>query len=103
MPKSPFPKEVYSKNAEIYKLLANPIRLEILNIIKNNEVNVDELSKIIGIRKANTSQHLAVLRHLKVVKIRRDGKNTFYKITDPRIVEPCRILKDLWAKRSVSS
>lgn len=94
---SPFPKEVYEKNAEIYKIMANPKRLEILNIIKDQEVGVDELSKVIGINKANTSQHLAVLRHLKIVSSKRMGKNVFYKLVDPRIVEPCRILKEIWS------
>lgn len=59
---SPYKKEVYERNAEIYKLMANPIRLEILNIIKEDEVSVDNLSQLIGIRKANTSQHLSILK-----------------------------------------
>ncbi len=92
---SPFPKATYERNAEIYKVLANPKRLEILNILKTNEISVDELAKEIKIRKANLSQHLALLRHVKLVKIRRDGKNVFYSIVDPRIVEPCKILHDL--------
>ncbi len=96
---SPFPKEVYEKNAQIYKLLANPKRLEILNIIKNNEATVDKISEIMGIRKANTSQHLAILRYLKVVTVRRNGKNAFYKIANPKLVEPCKILRDLWGEK----
>lgn len=95
---SPFPKDVYSRNAQIYKILANPIRLEILNIIKNSEATVDQISETVGIRKANTSQHLAILRFLKVVTTRKEGKKVFYKITDSRIVEPCKILKELWGK-----
>ncbi len=95
--KSPFPKAVYHRNAHLYKILANPKRLEILNILKHHEVSVDELSKILGIPKANTSQHLALLRYARVVKVRRNGLNVYYKIANPRIVEPCRILKDLWS------
>ena len=100
-PRSPFPKEVYQRNAEIYKLLANPIRLEILNIIKTREATVDELSDIVGIRRANTSQHLSILRYLKVVKVRRNGKNIYYRIANPLIVEPCRILKEIWGDASL--
>lgn len=99
--KSPFPKEVYERNAQIYKLMANPIRLEILNIVKNHEVTVDKLSELIGIRKANTSQHLSILRYLKLVKVRRNGKNAFYKIMNPKIVKPCQILKDLWGNQTL--
>ena len=94
--KSPFPKEVYSRNAQIYKTFANPTRIEIMNIIRVKEVSVDELSRVIGISKSNTSQHLAILRHLKIVQMRRKDHNILYKLSDPRIVEPCRILRKLW-------
>jgi len=93
--KSPYSKDVYKKNAMIYKVLANAKRLEILNIVKDKEANVNDLSAILGTRKSNTSQHLAYLRYLGLVSARRDGKNIYYKITDPRIVEPCKIFKEL--------
>jgi ArsR family transcriptional regulator, virulence genes transcriptional regulator len=87
---------VYSKNAEIYKIFAHPTRLEIMNIIRYQEVCVDTLAKVVGIRKSNASQHLAILRHLRLVEIRRKDHNTLYRLADPRIVEPCQILRKLW-------
>jgi DNA-binding transcriptional ArsR family regulator len=93
-------KEIYQRNAEIFKLLANPIRLEILDILKSNETSLDELSEKIGIRKPNTSQHLAVLRYLKIVKVRKEGQKAFYSIADKRITEPSKILQKLWGKES---
>ncbi len=99
--KSPLPQEAYNKNADIYKILANPKRLEVLNILKKREVGVDELLKITKISKANLSQHLALLRHNGLVKTRRHGLNIFYKIVDPRIVEPCKILHNLRHRRMV--
>ena len=93
---SPYPKAVYAKNAEIYKILAHPTRLEIMNIIRNKEVCVDQLAQLVGIRKSNVSQHLSILRHLKVVQTRRKNHNTLYKLVDPRIVEPCQVLRKLW-------
>ncbi len=93
--KSPYPKEVYENNARVYKLLANAKRLEILNIIKGREASVKELAEALKIRMPNVSQHLAILSYLRLVKSRREGKSVFYKITDPRIVESCRIFKEL--------
>ncbi len=93
--KSPLPQEAYNKNANIYKILANPKRLEVLNILKQGEVGVDKLLKITKLSKANLSQHLALLRHNGLVQTRRDGLNIFYTIVDPRIVEPCKILHQL--------
>lgn len=96
--KQPLPRVAYEKNAEIYKILANSKRLEILNLLREQEMSVEELIKILGITKANVSQHLALLRHAKLVTVRRDGLNGFYNIIDPRIVEPCRILHQLAIK-----
>lgn len=93
---SPFPKPVYARNAKIYKILANSTRLEILNSIKHRELSVEDLVQITGQRKANVSQHLALLRHAGLVETRKQGLNVYYAIVDPRLVEPCRILKEMW-------
>lgn len=98
---SPFPKSTYQKNAEIYKVMSNPKRLEVLNILKGRELSVDTLAKEVKIRMANLSQHLSVLRLMKLVKIRRDGQRIFYSLTDDRIVEPCKILHDLSKIRKI--
>lgn len=94
--KSPYPKTVYKKNAEVYKLLAHPKRLEILNTIRYGEATVDQLAEILGVSKANVSQHLTLLRLAQLVTVRREGKNAYYQITDPRIVEPCAIFRKLY-------
>jgi len=93
--KKPLPRSAYQKNAETYKILANPKRLEILNLLREQEMSVDQLIKTLGVTKANVSQHLALLRHAKLVTVHRKGLNGFYNIIDPRIVEPCRILHQL--------
>ena len=98
--KSPFSKEVYAKNAELYKVMANAKRLEILNLIVDKEATVNALSKALGTRKSNTSQHLAYLRYVGLVTTRRQGKNVFYKITDKRIVEPFRIFNEIRTSKS---
>lgn len=78
--------------------MANPKRLEILNRLKMGEMTVTDLVNEMGIRKANVSQHLAILRYLKLVTVKRIGKNAFYNITDPKIVDPCAIMNELWKK-----
>ena len=99
--KSPLPKEAYEKNASIYKILANSKRLEILNILKTKETSVENLLKITRLPKANLSQHLALMRHNGLIIPRRSGLNIFYRIVDPRIVEPCKILHQLRHKEMV--
>ena len=90
-----FEKEVFSRNADIYKVMANPIRLEILNRLRSKEHTVEELTNLLDLRKANISQHLSTLRHYNLVKARRSGKNVYCSLTMPKIVETCRILKEI--------
>jgi len=100
--KSPLPREAYRKNAVIYKILANPKRLEILNLLKKGEMGVETLLRVMKVSKANLSQHLAVMRRHGLITPRRAGLNIFYKIVDPRIVDPCKILHDLRRRKIIS-
>ncbi|QQG41469.1 MAG: winged helix-turn-helix transcriptional regulator [Candidatus Woesebacteria bacterium] len=77
--------KVYEQMAELFKAIANSKRLEILSMTMNFEVTVNELSKVLKVRKSNTSQHLKILRLTGLVKSRRQGKNIFYKVTNPQI------------------
>lgn len=95
---SPYDKIVYARNAELYKLLAHPVRLEILNILKLQETPLEQLTSALGLAKANISQHLAILKMARVVRVRRDNGEAIYSIVNPDIVAPCKILKDLWEK-----
>ena len=95
---SPFQKTVYARNAELYKLLAHPARLEILNILKLQDVSLEQLTVTLGLAKANISQHLAILKMARVVSVRRDNGEAIYSIVNPDIVAPCKILKELWEK-----
>lgn len=100
--KAVLPKSAFERNANIYKILANEKRLEILNNIKHRELSVEQLLKITRLPKANLSQHLALLRHSRLVHTRKQGLNVFYTIIDPNIIEPCAILHHLWQQKKLA-
>jgi DNA-binding transcriptional ArsR family regulator len=52
------PKVAFKKNAQLYKILANKSRLEILNNIKYKEMSAEKLLEITGLLKSNFSRHL---------------------------------------------
>ncbi len=63
----------------------DPKRLEILDILKDEkEISVNRLAERLEIPKANTSQHLAVLRQAGVVTTRKDGINVYYSLRSRR-------------------
>ena|SRR3989338_3873916 len=87
--------EIYELHAEICQTLGNPKRLRILNSLRTGERTVSELVPIIGIRKANLSQHLAVLRQTGIVSTRRRGTNIYYKLSNPKVIKACDIMREV--------
>lgn len=71
---------------QIFKALADPTRLKIayaLTLVK--ELCVHDVANIIGAANATASHHLRLLRNMKLVKNRRDGKLIFYSLDDDHV------------------
>jgi len=93
-------RKLYEMQAQLCKTLSNPKRLEILDILKaEGEITVNALAELLEIPKANTSQHLAVLRQAGVVNTRRDGINVFYSLRSDRISEACALTRQILVER----
>lgn len=88
-------KRIYELHAEVCKTMSNSKRLEIINILRSGEKSVDELATEMGIRMANLSQHLAVMRAKKIVQTRREGLKVYYRIANPKVVKACDIMREV--------
>ena len=88
-------KSLFEMQAEICKTLTNPKRIEILNTLKNEEKTVTELVTALGASKANVSQHLAVMRHKGILTTRREGVNIYYRVSNPKVIEACSLMKEV--------
>ena len=88
-------KSIFEMQAEICKTLTNPKRIEILNVLRNEERTVTELVNAVGASKANVSQHLAVMRHKGILTTRREGVNIFYRVANPKVIEACSLMKEV--------
>ncbi|MFA4857951.1 MAG: metalloregulator ArsR/SmtB family transcription factor [Candidatus Margulisiibacteriota bacterium] len=88
-------KQLYELHAEICETLANPIRIEIINTLRDKELSVGALLSKLKIKKANLSQHLALMRAKGIVKARRDGINIFYRIANPKVIKACDIMRQV--------
>ena len=86
---------IYDMQATISKILANPVRLAILHMLKNQEKSVNELTDIIGISQSNLSQHLALMRQIGIVKTRKQGTSIYYSVANPKINEACDMVRDI--------
>ena len=90
--------ELYRMQAEIAKVLGNPMRLRILNLIGGREVAYGLLFDDLGVSKANLSQHLAILRNAGIVTVRRDGAHVYYRLTFPEIKDLCSTMREILAR-----
>ena len=90
--------ELYRMQAEIARVLGNPVRLRVLNLIGDREVAYGALLDDLGVSKANLSQHLAILRKAGVVSVRRDGVHVHYRLTFPEIKDLCSAMREILAK-----
>jgi len=86
---------IYALQAEICLSLANPKRLQILNLLKNGEMSAGDLVRAMQIPKANLSQHLSLLKQKGIVIARREGTNIYYRIAHPKITEACSIMRSV--------
>ena len=83
----------------LLKALSNPDRLLILCHLSQGEARVGELEQVLGIVQPTLSQQLGVLRNQGVVATRREGKNIFYSVADPNVLELLVVLYRLYCPR----
>jgi ArsR family transcriptional regulator len=88
-------KKIFELQAEVCKTLTNPKRLEIIHALKEGEKTVTELVNILGISKANVSQHLSILKQRGILKARREGVNIYYSISNPKVIQACTLMREV--------
>ncbi len=78
--------------ASRFKILANPMRLRLLQALESGEKNVTQLIETTGGQQANVSKHLAALAEAGMVARRKSGLNVFYFIADRSISDLCALM-----------
>jgi DNA-binding transcriptional ArsR family regulator len=77
--------------ADLFQVLASPIRLAVVRLLLDGERCVGDLIEALGIAQPRLSNHLACLRNCGLVQTRRQGNFIYYAIADPRVVEIVRM------------
>lgn len=81
---------VFDSAAELFAVLATPVRLRILNAICTGERSVTEIMDAVSSTQPNVSQHLKVLYQAGVVAKRRMGNVVLYRVQSEKAVQLCR-------------
>ena len=83
----------YEKVSEIFKALAHPARLKMVVGLLKDECNVAQIQKVLGLPQSTISQHLRILKNADIIKGRREGTKTCYRVIDVRVRKIVEIIK----------
>jgi len=86
---------LFELHADLLKALAHPRRLEIIRLLRDQELCVSDIYEMLDLPQANISQHLTVLRDAKILETRRDGKQIYYSIRSKKVLQACDLLRDV--------
>lgn len=78
------------KISQLLLRIGQPARIQILFVISAQEACVCHLEAVLGIRQASISQHLMVLRKARLVTAHRNGRNIFYRLARPEVIDILR-------------
>ncbi len=88
-------KSIYGLQAEICSALASPVRLQILDLLSEEEKTASELLEVLKIPKANLSQHLAVLKDAGIIRSRKEGLFQYMSLSLPKIKDACALVRSV--------
>lgn len=79
------PDEVLYDLAEFYKVFADSTRIKILYALLKEELCVQDMAEILNVSQSAVSHQLRMLKQMKLVKFRREGKAVYYSLADHHI------------------
>lgn len=85
----PLSGELVEQIAQRFRVLGEPMRIRILDLLRDGETSVQELTDALGTTQQNVSKHLGVLHGAGIVSRRRDGNRALYAISDESVFELC--------------
>jgi DNA-binding transcriptional ArsR family regulator len=88
------PETEIQDQADSFKALGDPGRLKIVLSLMENELCVCDLSAVCGMSESAVSHQLRILRNLRIVSNRREGKIVFYRLNDNHIRDLIRVSRE---------
>lgn len=94
------PSDLVELVARRFRVIGEPMRIRLLEQLRDADYSVGELVSIVGASQQNVSKHLAVLHEAGILERRRDGNRVVYAIADPAVFTLCEIVCDGLARQT---
>jgi DNA-binding transcriptional ArsR family regulator len=85
----PLPEPLVDLVAQRFRVLGEPMRIKLLDRLREGEATVGELQEALGASQQNVSKHLGILHAAGMVARTKDGNHSRYSISDPSVFELC--------------
>ncbi len=85
----PLPEDLAELIARRFRALGDPLRVRMLDLLRNQELSVTVLAEQLGAGQQNVSKHLAVLVDTGMLARRKDGTHVYYRIADEGVFALC--------------
>ena len=79
------PKKLFLLLAETFQALGDSSRIQIVWSLSHGELCVNDIAEVLEMSQPSVSHHLRTLRNLKLVKVRKDGRTSYYSLDDEHI------------------
>ena len=96
-------REVFRRHAEVFHVLSNALRHEIVHRLAQGPRTVSSLVEECDASKSSISQHLAILRAYGLVEQRREGRTIQFSLRYPELAEACRLVDAVLADQGERS
>jgi DNA-binding transcriptional ArsR family regulator len=85
----PLPEDLAQLIARRFRVLADPLRVRMLDLLRDGELNVNTIADQLHAGQQNISKHLNVLADAGMVHRRKDGNHVYYRIADQGVFALC--------------
>ncbi|GFN36546.1 ArsR/SmtB family transcription factor [Tepidimicrobium xylanilyticum] len=79
--------EIINELAQIFKALADPTRLKIIYVLSESPLCVHDIANLLDMTQSAISHHLRLLRNLRLVKFKKEGKSVIYSLDDDHVLQ----------------
>lgn len=87
--------QIYAYHAEMCKVFSHPKRLEVINLLRDGELSVTDLSLKLGLTVGNLSQHLNMMKDRRILVSTKRGNMVYYRIVNPKLLECFDMMREM--------
>jgi len=95
VPSRDMQRDLYRRHADLCKVFSHATRLQVLNILREQEMSVSDLARELGVGIGNLSQHLNMMKQRRVLESRKEGNNIYYRLANPKMLKAFDFIREI--------